>query len=76
MKFEWPVWLHAMRQFLSSWEPTLWAMAFRACFTPIAHRVGSYKKTIPEMLFKTSACRIDRVISWFCRLGAAGLRCV
>jgi hypothetical protein len=38
--------------------------------------VGSYKQAMPEMLFKTSACRIDRVISWFCRLGAAGLRCV
>ena len=26
------------------WEPTPWAMVFRACPTPIAHRVGSYKK--------------------------------
>ena len=32
-------------------------MVFRACATPIAHRVGSYKKAIHSMLFKTSRGR-------------------
>ena len=32
-----------MRDFLCG-SPPLWAMVFRACATPIAHGVGSYKK--------------------------------
>jgi hypothetical protein len=30
-------------------EPTLWAMVLRACATPIAHGVGSYKKPIDSL---------------------------
>ena len=33
------------RLFLPLWEPTLLAMVFRACATPIAHGVGSYKNS-------------------------------
>jgi hypothetical protein len=36
-------------RFLS--EPTPWAMVFRACATPIAHGVGSYKIAIPYPFF-------------------------
>jgi hypothetical protein len=47
MKFEWPMFLSAMWLFLSVQELTLWAMVFRACATPIAHRGGLLQKIDP-----------------------------
>jgi hypothetical protein len=54
--------LHVGGDFCWCGSPPLWAMVcrakLRACSTPIAHGMGSYKIAVSCLLFKTGRCQV------------------